>query len=170
MYNGNIKTIQHREQRYETLGDYWTEGGCIQFRISSLGNSDYEFLIALHEMVEKQLARKMGISEQTIDAWDLAHEDAEEPGELEGCPYREAHMIAEGIERAVAAKLGVDWKHYEATCRAIIANTLGPADPTTRDREDTYVAAKDRGGYHPARRTKTKVSKKIKARSILGGH
>lgn len=135
MYNANVKTIPHREQRYDTLGDYFTEGGVIQFRVSSMGNADYEFLIWVHEAVEKQLARKLGITEQMIDAFDLANEDVEEPGELEDCPYRECHLIAEGIERVVAQKLGVDWDTYGRACSAVLAKHLPPADPTLRDQE-----------------------------------
>ena len=158
MYNANIKTIPHPDQRYDTLGDYYTEGGVIQFRVSSLANNDYEFLIALHELIEKQLAKKMGITEQMIDAWDLTHEDEEEPGALEGCPYRDAHMIAEGIERVVATKLGVDWDHYEKTCREVIAMHLPPEDLTQPE--------KPRPGL--GRREKIPTGK-VRQRSVLRG-
>jgi hypothetical protein len=160
--------------RYDTSGDYWTEGGCIQFRILSLGNADYEFLITLHELVEKQIARKMGISEQTIDAWDLAHEDEDEPGAMEGCPYREAHMIAESVERVIAVKLGVDWDHYDKTVREVMARHLPPADPTVRDAAAElkyagggYVSRKD--GRQPTK-GRTKVARgRVKERSVLKG-
>lgn len=121
MFNLNVKTVQMHEQRYNTIGDYWTEGGVTQYRVSSMANSDYEFLVFLHEVIEKQLAKKMGISEKVIDAWDLLHEDNDEPGAMEGCPYREAHLIAEGFERAMAVKLGVDWAHYSETITAVLA-------------------------------------------------
>jgi hypothetical protein len=120
MYSINCLTIPAYQQRYNTLGDYWTEGGVTQFRVASFGNGDYEFLIFIHEVVEKQLARKMGVTEQQIDAWDLSHEDVEEPGELENCPYREAHLRAEAIERVVATDLGVDWADYEKACREVM--------------------------------------------------
>jgi len=172
MYNCNIKTIPHELQRYETCGDYWTEGGCIQFRVTSLGNADYEFLIAMHELIEKQFARKLGISEQTIDAWDLAHEEEEEPGAMLECPYREAHMMAEAIERVLATKLGVDWEHYAKTIRSVMENTRIPLDPTVRDRPDAEVWHKGQKGKVPKRLLggRIKVPKgKIKERSLLQG-
>jgi hypothetical protein len=119
MYNLNVKTIPHDDQRYDTVGDWFMEGGVLQVRVSSMANGDYEFLVAIHELIEKQICRKMGITEQMVDAWDLNHEDAAEPGELEGCPYREAHLIAEGMERTLAVKLGVDWEHYSQTIKSL---------------------------------------------------
>ncbi len=168
MFSLSCKTIQHSDQRYSTLGDYFTEGGCTQYRISSLSNNNYEFLIFLHEVCEKQLCKKLGITEQMVDAWDLNHEDAEEPGALPDCPYREAHLIAEGMERAMATKLGVDWSHYEKTCRAIMENALPPADPTIYNTEGSYVPRKMRGYTNAGNRTKIAVPKKVKRRSILG--
>lgn len=157
MYNANVKTIPHRDQRYDTLGDYFTEGGVIQFRVSSLGNANYEFLIFLHEIIEKQLCRESGITEQMIDAWDLAHEDAEEPGELERCPYREQHLIAEGFERAMAVKLGVDWTHYTMVCKKTIDDNQPP--------EDLREEQPRRRAYN-----RVKVPRgKVRERSILKG-
>lgn len=170
MYNANVKTIQHRQQRYDTLGDYFTEGGVIQFRVSSMGNADYEFLIWVHEAIEKQLARKVGITEQMIDAWDLAHEDVEEPGEMVECPYHNCHMVAEAIERVVAEKLGVDWNHYAKTCSEVLAKHLPPADPTLRDQEamnpePTLLVPRKERHRNPGRTVHSKG--KVKARSIL---
>lgn len=150
MYNANIKTIPHSDQLYDTIGDWRTEGGCIQFRVSSMGNADYEFLVALHEMIEKQLCRKVGITEQMVDAWDLSHEDAEEPGALEDCPYREQHMIAEAIERTVAVKLGVDWNKYTDACRAVVAREILKEPPV----RDTVLIQKVRRRERDARKRK----------------
>ncbi len=118
-------------------------------------------------MIEKQLCRKMNITEQMVDAWDLAHEDEDEPGAMEGCPYREAHLIAEGIERAVAVKLGVDWDHYEKTIHSIMSNCLPPPDPTVRDVPHGYVSEKD--GRQPARNRNKVARGKVRERSVLKG-
>lgn len=167
MNNGNWKTIPHDQQRYETIGDYWTEGGCLQVRISSMGNSDYEFLVLLHEIIEKQIARKLGISEQTIDAWDLAHEDEEEPGAMPECPYREAHMIAEAIERVLATKLGIDWEHYDKTVKATMEKTRLPLDPTILDSAEPQLL---RQGLTRKVQGRNVVPKgKVKDRSVLRG-
>src|SRR5436190_670496 len=152
MLSGNYKTIPSKDMRFSSIGDFWTEAGCTQIRIASMGNADYECLVLIHQILEKQLARKMGVTEMMIEAWDLANEDEDEPGAMEGCPYREAHLVAEGIERAVAVKLGVDWAHYEKTCRAVLANTLPPADPTVHGRESEAYTVKTKGGYHPQTR------------------
>src|SRR6266581_569776 len=110
----HIENVRQQDQRYSTLGDYFEgKNGVIEIRISNLGNSDFEFLITLHELCEQYLVRKMGISNETIDAWDLAHSDADEPGDLEGCPYRDAHEWAAAMEQVMGAKLGVDWDEYE---------------------------------------------------------
>src|SRR5262245_56977218 len=179
MYNAEIKTIPHREQRYDTCGDWWKEAAWLKVRVSSMGNPDYEFLIAIHELVERQLCMKMGISEQTVDAWDLAHEDEEEPGAMESCPYREAHMRAEAIERVLANDLGVDWEHYSRTVTAIVKETPLPSDPTVHDKRpgEDYVS---RSGeeYRQSVKTRThtmyasghqtpKMKPKQKARSVL---
>jgi hypothetical protein len=132
MYNCNCVTIPFDKMRYATAGDYFTEGGVTQFRIASMGNSNYEFLVFLHEIIEKQLAKAAGITEQMVDAWDLSHEDAKDPGSLEGCPYKEAHLIAEGFERAMASKLGVDWAVY---CEAVDAAVHGTSYSLAAERK-----------------------------------
>ena len=53
--------------------------------------------------------------EQEVDAWDLAHPDAEEPGEVEGCPYFIQHAEASRVERVLADLLSVSWDEYEAS-------------------------------------------------------
>jgi hypothetical protein len=155
MYNLNVKTIPHNDQRYETIGDWFMEGGCLQVRVSSMANSDYEFLVAIHEIIEKQLCKKMGITEQQVDAWDLMHEDNPEPGAMEGCPYREAHMISEGVERALAVKLAVDWEHYGQTIKHVMETAPGPE-----------VKKKTAGMVGRPRKIATG---KVKERSVLKG-
>jgi|SRR5215831_2057668 len=175
MYNIECKTIPAIDMRYATLGDYFTELGTIHFRVSSFGNADYEFLVFLHEVVEKQLARKMGISEQAIDAWDLSHEDAEEPGELPDCPYREAHMRAEAIERVVAVDLGVDWDDYCKACKEVMAQVPKIPDDVAKKREHhgwtgyAGLAWGDRPKktFKGVRDYTRKPSKKVIARSVL---
>lgn len=177
MYNANIKTIPFAAMRYDTLGDWLLEGGCNQIRVASMGNSDYEFLVAIHELIEQRLCKIMGISEQTVDAFDLAHEDDEEPGAREDCPYREAHMTAEAIERVVATKMGVNWEHYSEACRTLLKSHLPPLDPTRRDREhDDFLATSGKTRaeyqqkhYYRGGGRKPKMSAKQKQRSVLRG-
>lgn len=120
--NINIKTIKNRHQRYPTVGDYWFENdGDIQIRISNMGNTDYEFLVAIHELIECYLTKKRGISEESITAFDMKFEEErkdtmhrmeDEPGYDPRAPYKNEHFFAEAIERLLANQLGVDWKTY----------------------------------------------------------
>lgn len=112
-----ITTIQHDKQRYPTCGDWWiTELASglklTEIRVSKMGDWRYEFLVGLHELVEAALCRHRGISGETVDAWDLAHLESEEPGLEPNCPYGKEHREAESIERQVSAWLGVDWLEY----------------------------------------------------------
>ncbi len=111
-YVADIRTIPNKDQRYRTCGDWYSENGVLKIRVSNTENRDYAFLTALHEMVEQYLCEKAGITEQHVDAWDLTHEDEDEPGEMLSCPYRKQHLQAEGIEKVVAELIGVDWTEY----------------------------------------------------------
>ena len=122
-----IDTIPHREQRYPTCGDYWRRSGQrsgierLEVRVSSLNNEDYEFLVAMHELIEEHLTRKRGITSEQIDEFDMAFENAragkeertEEPGDSPDAPYRKEHQFATNIERILAAELGIEWAEYE---------------------------------------------------------
>jgi hypothetical protein len=120
--NIEIKVIPHSEQRYPTVGDwFYTPDGddkllCI--RVSKMSDRRYEFLVALHELVEVKLCEWGGITQEMVDAFDMEFEknrhpdDLSEPGDDSSAPYRVQHCIATGIERIVAALLGVSWNEY----------------------------------------------------------
>jgi hypothetical protein len=117
-----VKTIPIADQRYSTAGDYFIEeNGSVQFRITEQKHPDYEFLIALHEIIEEYLTRRAGIREQDILAYDLHWEKrhakglttAAEPGHEPGCIYRDQHVFAEIIEGLVALELGIDFDKYD---------------------------------------------------------
>lgn len=117
--NIEIKSIPHKKQRYETCGDYF-EGpkGKMNLRISHT-NDDYDFLIALHELIEWKLTQKNGISIGDIDAFDKSFEkkrkkgNFDEPGNDPEAPYHNEHMFATYIEKLLADELGIDWDEYE---------------------------------------------------------
>lgn len=127
MFRVVIETIEHKYHRYSTLGDFFGKPEKMTIRVTAMGNWKYEFLIALHEYVESQLCREMGISHQTIDRWDMNYEkkrkpgDNSEPGEHPKCPYRKAHFSALAVEMFVATQLGVDWVEYEKACNRMFA-------------------------------------------------
>ncbi len=110
----DIKTIPHRAQRYDTLGDYWADAsGISNVRVTELGDWRYEFLVAIHELIELALTRQRGISEPSIMAFDMAFTGKGEPGDNDSAPYRCEHRFAENIERLVCAELGIHWRDYE---------------------------------------------------------
>jgi hypothetical protein len=123
-----IETVPHREQRYDTCGD-WLEqvDGTWHIRISELPTKTalfpekFAFLVAFHELIEMALCQASGTTAAEVDSFDLAYAGSrDEPGDDEDAPYYDQHQIATGLERTMAALLGVDWAEYE---RAI--NELG---------------------------------------------
>ena len=108
-----IRTILHKHHRYPTVGDYWVdEFDNQQVRVSNMQNDDFEFLVVLHELIENHLTQRIGIKEEDITDFDMAHLDAEEPGHLKDAPYHREHIFAECIERIVAHYMLVDWEEY----------------------------------------------------------
>lgn len=119
----HIKTIPHKDQRYDTCGDYWMdENGILQIRVSDMGNDKYAALVAIHELVEQQLTEWKGISEQEITDFDIAFESArklglrrenEEPGFNNDAPYLLEHTLATGVEMMMCAHAGIKWNDYD---------------------------------------------------------
>lgn len=116
--NYDLRSINHSDHRYPTVGDYWEESGIQHVRTSKLSDRRHEFLVLLHELVELELCRNEGIYEPDIMAFDVAFEakrvpgNVDEPGDDPAAPYRTQHRFAENIERQVALALGVDWNAY----------------------------------------------------------
>jgi hypothetical protein len=125
----NLKTIPHDQHRYPMVGDYWDEpDGTLQVRVSEMGDPRYEFLVAFHELIEKELCRQRGISEPEITRFDLRFEEEieqglrdpdDEPGDAPDAPYRREHAFATNMERMLAHEMGVDWGAYEAALDAL---------------------------------------------------
>ena len=74
-------------------------------------------LCLLHELIEVMLTEHSGIREEDIQAWDIAFEkrcpgNTANAGDEEDCPCRDAHLVAEGVERIMSSLLGVHWKKY----------------------------------------------------------
>lgn len=126
-----IKTIPDKEQRYDTVGDYWKKGDTDEIRISEIGNRQYEFFVAIHEMVEQFLCENKGITDEEITKFDIDYEnkrkpgDASEPGEDIYAPYHKEHMFAEKIEKMMADECGIDWEKYGVYCNKFQKNRLG---------------------------------------------
>lgn len=91
--NFYIQTIDHKDQRYETVGDWyqgqlWGEdggdvsisengGGDVRIiSVSKLGDARYEALIAIHELIESVLCAHAGIAEESVTVFDEEFEAA----------------------------------------------------------------------------------------------
>lgn len=120
-----IKTIPHNQQRYDTVGDWWTDDEGWHIRVSQLGNWRWNFLVAFHELLELAWCTWKGVKQADVDAFDMAYEanrkqgDFSEPGDQPKAPYRVGHQFASCAERFAASALGVDWAEYEATVNAL---------------------------------------------------
>ena len=138
MLNINIKTIPHKEHRYPTLGDYWRSAdGKQEMRISEMGNDDYAFMIAVHELIEWYITEKRGIKEEDIEAFDEAfekerlqglHTEKDEAGFDPRAPYVKEHTFATEIEKQLAKELGVDWEIYDTEIKALFAKLEAAKD------------------------------------------
>ena len=122
----NIKVIPHSEQRYQTCGDwYYDTDKSLQIRVSRMEDERYEFLVALHELVEVKLCEWCGVTQKQVDDFDMefeknrAPDDNSEPGDSPRAPYKLQHCIATGVERIVAAAMNVDWASYESAINAL---------------------------------------------------
>lgn len=119
-----IETIPHDQQRYPTCGDWqFANPSDLNVKVSDMGNDDYAFLVGIHEAVEAWLAVKrsgLGV-EKELDTFDMAYEDARQPGDVSEpgddakCPVYLEHQVATGIERILAGLLGVDWNTYNSS-------------------------------------------------------
>jgi hypothetical protein len=111
-----ITTVPHDRQRYPTVGDWvFDKDNVLSVRVSEMGNPNYEFLVALHELIEAWLCREKGITTSQVDTFDLAFVGDGEPGDDPSSPYHEMHQLATQIEERVANALDIDWQLYDTT-------------------------------------------------------
>ena len=126
----HVLVIPHDGQRYNTVGDYYSPyKDTLELRISDLGNTDYEFLVLMHELVEAYLCYRDGISDTQITSFDVTYGgDKDEPGDSPDAPYHRQHVLASSIEYHVASALGVNWNSYAKAIKRVSASGQGP-DP-----------------------------------------
>ena len=116
-----INSIEHKDQRYPTVGDWFYEpDGSLTINVSRMQDSRYELLVAIHELIEAALCEDRGITQDAVDQFDKDFEEnrhsdnLDEPGDDPRAPYRREHCFATGVERLLAAELEVAWKTYES--------------------------------------------------------
>lgn len=112
-----IESIPHKEQRYNTLGD-WTydTDGNITIKISEMPEPESFYLIAVHELIEAVLCWNSFITSEVVDYWDMAHPDDIDPGGIKTAPYHKEHHSAHLMEQLLAGMMDYDWKDHEQQC------------------------------------------------------
>ena len=109
----NIRFVDDADQRYATVGDYWTTPDSLEVRITRMRNDKHAQLILLHELVELFLVLQRNISLQAIDNFDMDYVDEGEPGDDPAAPYHKEHVFATHIEKRCADEMDVDWDDYD---------------------------------------------------------
>ena len=118
-----IQTTPHSLQRYNTIGDWYTDriSGDVKIFVSNLANWRYELLIAVHELVEAFQCMHNGVAEEAVTKFDKQFVERDsEPGDSLQAPYAKQHCLATGIERVLAFALDVKWQLYEDTLEKLI--------------------------------------------------
>jgi len=130
--NITIKTLPHKKQSYDTVGDWKFEHGRLRkILVSDMHNRVYEFLVAVHEFIEAFLCEQRHISARTVNRFDIDYEISREAGIPAHCgckptktsepgfdrhaPYHKEHVFATKVERMLALILHVDWRQYDET-------------------------------------------------------
>jgi hypothetical protein len=100
-----IDFIPHKQQRYDTVGDWYYidhEHGILRICVS---NDHPEYLdmklqeaVALHEMTEALLCAHAGVTQKQVDEFDFLWKLDTEPGECPDAPYHDQHKIADIVE------------------------------------------------------------------------
>lgn len=107
-----IKVVPHSEIRNDDVADWRTCNGVDEILVSELVEEfpGYALCVAIHELVEKFLCDRDGISDEQVTAWDAANELG---GDSIHAPYHQQHTRASGVERAACAALGIHWESYD---------------------------------------------------------
>jgi hypothetical protein len=123
----SIEVIPHKDQRYETAGDWFWTGDNLTIKVSDMGDWRYNATVAVHELIEALLCKHDGISQDAVDEFDIDFEknrtqdDTSEPGDDPAAPYHRQHCLATSVERMLIAELQVPWQIYDDAANALQA-------------------------------------------------
>lgn len=96
---------------------YWDDQGNLQVRVSPLSDWRYETLLAIHECVEAVMCKHNGVSQKSVDDFDLEYDKTHtfdlNAGDDPAAPYVREHCLATAIERILCAELDVNWLTYD---------------------------------------------------------
>lgn len=111
-----ISVVEHSKQRYDTCGDWKFEDGVLKIYISDLKDERYNFLVAIHELIEAVLCDNDGITTEQVDTYDMNHQDDKLGSDCfsdhPNSPIFLRHGDALSIEWLLARLMNVDWKDY----------------------------------------------------------
>lgn len=114
--NINYKTIPQNRMRYKDAGDWFDSKDGWEIRVPELMNMDYEFMIFIHEAIERYLVHKIGMSVDYVDGWikrEIIDKNDYGSGAMnKGMPHRSCHIFATQIEKQICRKLGISWRKY----------------------------------------------------------
>lgn len=109
-----VSMIDHKEQRYNTAGDYLEVGKSWILNISKTEDWRCSAAVLIHEIVEMFLTKHNGVKWEDIDAFDTGiGKDLADPGLCPAAPYHKEHMIAEEFEREFVVQIGLTWEEYQ---------------------------------------------------------
>ena len=120
----NYKTIPQKEMRYRDAGDWWDSRKGWEIRVPELMRMDYEFLVFIHEAVERYMVHKMGLSVSYVDKWieENLKDDYKQGAMTKGSPHRACHIFATKIEMQIAKHLGISRKKYDKDVDTYVDN------------------------------------------------
>lgn len=131
--NINIKVIPESEQRACVNGCdwFWDAQGNLEVRVSPMSDWRREVLLGIHEAVEAIMCKYNGVTQESVDAFDLEYDKTHtfdlNAGDDPSSPYVREHCFATAIERILCAELGVNWLSYDTE----LANSYpGPSKKT----------------------------------------
>jgi hypothetical protein len=125
-----IELIDHKQQRYETAGDWFRLSGDEQIlsetfvdpcctllvRASKLKgdpNNFFALAVAYHELGEALACIANDIDEHAVDEFDTHYKSDGEPGDDPRAPYTKQHGLATACERILIGAMGLSWGLYE---------------------------------------------------------
>jgi hypothetical protein len=111
--NYGVRVTSIDNIRNNGIGDWRYTPHQILAYTADTGDADSNLLIIIHELIEARLCQKHGVLPEVVDKFDEHNQNADEPGDLVGCPYRSQHRAAMAVEEYAALMLGVEWRAHE---------------------------------------------------------
>lgn len=121
MLDVKIQTAPRHLVRCDQLGDWHINGRILVRVLENTISEESELAVAIHELVEAFLCRRDGVTDEAVVEFDTMfekereagyHSETDEDGDDFRAPYREQHMKATHVERAVCHALGITWEQH----------------------------------------------------------